>query len=63
MKLVFKTVRWEVVNLFEVRKNNCVHSSTKLNKTKEKTASNKGSSQNGFSLEYQRSILNSIKEI
>ena len=56
MKLVFKTVRWEVVNLFKVRKNNCVHLSTKLNKTKEKTASNKGNSQNAFSLEYQRSI-------
>ena len=34
----------------------CVHLSIKLNETKEKTTSNQGDFQNGFSLEYQRVI-------
>ena len=37
-------------------KKNCTHLSIKLNETKEKTASNKGNSQDGYFPEYQRGI-------
>ena len=66
MKLFFTRVPWKVVlhkkvtfikvNLFELRKNNCAILSTKLNQTKEKTASNKSNSQDGYFVEHQRSI-------
>ena len=38
--------------MFEVRKNKDAHLSIKLNETKQKTASNKGASQKGYSLEH-----------
>ena len=34
-----------------------------LNETKEKMPSNKGDSQNGYSLEYNRDIKNTIKQL
>ena len=57
MKLFFTRVRWEVVlhkNWFWIKLTNL--SSIKLNRTKEETATNKGDSQNGYSLEYQRGV-------
>ena len=57
MKLFFTRVRWKVVlhkNWFWIKLTNL--SSIKLNKTKEETATNKGDSQNGYSLEYQRRV-------
>ena len=48
---------------FKSTKLKCAHLSVKLNETKGKMPSNKGDSQNGYSLKYQRGIKNSIKQL
>ena len=48
---------------FKSTKLKCAHLSIKLNETKGKMPSNKGDSQNGYSLKYQRGIKNSIKQL